>query len=75
MNTSTAAQTSNAPIDPDNDDSNKEQFAQIGALVNVKWTASEVIGRQGLKYKGTVKTLILLHYAMYQSLITHIRKN
>ena len=38
-------QTSNAPINPDNDNnSNKEQFAQIGAIVDVKWTASEVRG-------------------------------
>lgn len=38
----------------------------------------EQIGRQDgieLKYKGTVKTLILLHYAMYQSLMRHTRKN
>ena len=28
-----------------------------------------------LKYKGTVKILILLHYVMYQSLMRHTRKN
>ena len=35
---------SNAPINPDSDDSNKKEFAQIGAIVDIKWTVSEVHG-------------------------------
>ena len=41
---STPSQTSNVPIDQDNDNKNKEQFPQIGAIVDVKWSASEVRG-------------------------------
>ena len=35
---------SNAPINPDSDDSNKKEFAKIGAIVDIKWTVSEVHG-------------------------------
>ena len=76
---STPAQISNAPINPDSD-LNKKEFAQIGAIVDIKWTVRlvkfmeqiEKLDGTELKYKGTVKTLILLHY---QSLMSHTRKN
>jgi hypothetical protein len=38
---STPAQISNAPINPDSDE---KEFAQIGAIVDTKWTVSEVCG-------------------------------
>ena len=41
---STPAQISNTPINPDSDDSNKKEFAQIGTVVDIKWTVSEVCG-------------------------------
>lgn len=41
---STPGQASNPPIDQYNDLSNKEQFAQIGAIVDVKWSGREVRG-------------------------------
>ena len=39
-----STQISNAPINPDSDDSNKKEFAKIGAIVDIKWTVSEVHG-------------------------------